>query len=265
MKLALPDAARRRVLLLGRDDLAPDARLREHLERAGTAVSVADGRGYGLMMQDPRIARPPRQVFAQTISWLAATPSGSARSPADRGSYSAPRPRATLELMCGDEAVRETPFRVQVGAERLFGILSEPAAGQRAGATAVLFNAGSVRRIGPNRMWVEIARSWAARGVPTLRIDLSGVGDSDGDEVRFYQTPQFYRDDLADQVRAALDEVAALGVESGLSLVRQALPLRFRSPRRPVLRSLLVVRVRVAGRAGDRRVDDQPLDVRVER
>ncbi len=212
MKLALPDAARRRVLLLGRDDLAPDARLREHLERAGTAVSVADGRGYGLMMQDPRIARPPRQVFAQTISWLAATPSGSARSPADRGSYSAPRPRATLELMCGDEAVRETPFRVQVGAERLFGILSEPAAGQRAGATAVLFNAGSVRRIGPNRMWVEIARSWAARGVPTLRIDLSGVGDSDGDERPYLSTAAYYVPELTERAVAVLDALGSRGL-----------------------------------------------------
>ena len=45
----------------------------------------------------------------------------------------------------------------------------------------MLLNSGAVRRIGPQRMWVEAARRWAALGVPTLRFDVVGVGDSDGD------------------------------------------------------------------------------------
>lgn len=43
---------------------------------------------------------------------------------------------------------------------------------------ALLFNAGVVPRIGPNRLNVRIARSLAAEGIPTLRFDLSGRGDS---------------------------------------------------------------------------------------
>jgi len=47
-----------------------------------------------------------------------------------------------------------------------------------AGVGALLFNAGVVPRIGPNRLNVRIARTLAARGIPSLRFDLSGRGDS---------------------------------------------------------------------------------------
>ena len=43
---------------------------------------------------------------------------------------------------------------------------------------AILFNAGVVPRIGPNRLNVRIARALAQDGIPTLRFDLSGRGDS---------------------------------------------------------------------------------------
>jgi pimeloyl-ACP methyl ester carboxylesterase len=59
----------------------------------------------------------------------------------------------------------------------LMGTLSAPA--QSAGGIgALLFNAGVVPRIGPNRLNVRIARALQARGIPALRFDLSGRGDS---------------------------------------------------------------------------------------
>jgi hypothetical protein len=42
----------------------------------------------------------------------------------------------------------------------------------------LLFNAGVVPRIGPNRLNVRIARALANHGIPALRFDLSGRGDS---------------------------------------------------------------------------------------
>jgi dienelactone hydrolase len=63
----------------------------------------------------------------------------------------------------------------------LVGILTEPAEGQRrAGAPAVVFsNVGLNHRVGPNRIYVELARGLAAAGFVTLRFDLSGFGDSE--------------------------------------------------------------------------------------
>ncbi len=59
----------------------------------------------------------------------------------------------------------------------LVGTLSA-AAPPAGGIAALLFNAGVVPRIGPNRLNVRIARALAARGIPAMRFDLSGRGDS---------------------------------------------------------------------------------------
>ena len=43
----------------------------------------------------------------------------------------------------------------------------------------VLFNAGVVHRIGPYRINVRLARQLALRGIPSIRFDLAGQGDSE--------------------------------------------------------------------------------------
>jgi pimeloyl-ACP methyl ester carboxylesterase len=214
-KLEIPDGAARRVLLLGRDTLAPDRRLTEHFEQSGATVEVADGPGFAKMVTHPQFAERPNAVIAQSIAWLAGdlpvTPRDGA--PAARTAASvASADHADLQI--GEVQIRETPFEFDHDGSVLAGVYTTPISRPIAdGAPCViLLNAGAVRRIGPNRMWVESARRWATWGVASLRLDMVGLGDSDGDEVRFYQTPQFYRDDLADQVRAALDEVAARGM-----------------------------------------------------
>jgi len=60
----------------------------------------------------------------------------------------------------------------------MFGILSQPPAGQAKAVCVVLFNAGIMHRSGPFRLHVRLARRLAALGYPTLRFDLPGVGDS---------------------------------------------------------------------------------------
>jgi pimeloyl-ACP methyl ester carboxylesterase len=46
------------------------------------------------------------------------------------------------------------------------------------GVGVVFFNAGVVHRVGPHRINVKIARALAAMGIPSIRFDLSGLGDS---------------------------------------------------------------------------------------
>lgn len=62
--------------------------------------------------------------------------------------------------------------------QRLMGILTMPREPREGAPHVVLVNAGIVHRVGPNRMYVDIARSMAARGFPVLRFDLAGLGDS---------------------------------------------------------------------------------------
>lgn len=62
---------------------------------------------------------------------------------------------------------------------RLAGVTTEPDDSERSGTTAALFlSAGLVHHVGPNRMYVRLARRLAAHGVPSLRFDFSGIGDS---------------------------------------------------------------------------------------
>ncbi len=108
--------------------------------------------------------------------------------------------------------MRETPISIEQPCGRLWGVLCEPIDGPTAPVAAVLLNAGALRRIGPGRLWVELARDWAARGVPTLRIDLEGLGDSDGDSSPYADTGALYTLALVDQVLAAMDELEARGL-----------------------------------------------------
>jgi hypothetical protein len=62
-------------------------------------------------------------------------------------------------------------------ARHLVGIAGLPAvAGD--GVGVIVLNAGLVNRIGPFRLHVEMTRRLNARGYPTLRFDLSTLGDS---------------------------------------------------------------------------------------
>ena len=77
-----------------------------------------------------------------------------------------------------DALLRERAIRFGSG-ERLVGILTEPADGEGAQRpTAVFITAGMLHRVGPNRLYVNLARRLARLGVPSMRFDLSGIGDS---------------------------------------------------------------------------------------
>jgi alpha-beta hydrolase superfamily lysophospholipase len=227
---ALPTrhARTRRALVLGRDGLRSDERLRELLERAGAAVTVADGPGYGEMTLEPQDARPPTAVFALVGEWLAdaatpATPATAATAAPEPRRTERPAPLAEpepeeaagsseeLELLSGGVQLRERAVYVERPEGRLFGVLTEPV-DSRSELCAVLLNAGPQRHVGPNRMWVEIARRWAARGVPTLRIDLAAIGDSDGDAAALVRVASLYVPEYVEQVRAALTMLGERGL-----------------------------------------------------
>ena len=65
-------------------------------------------------------------------------------------------------------------------ANTLAGVVTEPAPDVAvAGApTAIILNAGIVHRVGPFRLHVWLARRLAEAGFSTLRLDLSGLGES---------------------------------------------------------------------------------------
>lgn len=72
----------------------------------------------------------------------------------------------------------------------LVGIVSLPDGASAFGETAfLLLNAGIVHRVGPNRLYVALARRLAKAGCTVLRFDHAGIGDSGArrDHVPFEQ------------------------------------------------------------------------------
>ena len=64
-------------------------------------------------------------------------------------------------------------------AGHLMGVAGAPSAAAAAGSVGVIvLNAGLVHRVGPFRLHVEMTRRLNACGYPTLRFDLSTLGDS---------------------------------------------------------------------------------------
>jgi dienelactone hydrolase len=216
--VALPGASTRRVLALERDGIAADARLVDHLREAGADLAVAPGPGYAEMSSHPQLATPPREVIETVARWL------DEASAAPRAAAATQRPPAvepaaevaTATIAVGDVTVRETPVTIPTPSGDLRGIITVPLA--RAGdgpehpLCVVLLNPGASRRIGPNRMWVEAARRWAAAGVATLRLDVEAIGDSDGAVAPYADDASLYAPGFVPQVLAAVAFLRERGV-----------------------------------------------------
>jgi exosortase A-associated hydrolase 1 len=72
----------------------------------------------------------------------------------------------------------ETPFAFPCGGDMLVGLLHEPAAPARRGVLIVV--GGPQYRAGSHRQFALIARALADAGIPAMRFDYRGMGDSDG-------------------------------------------------------------------------------------
>lgn len=167
-----------RVLIVERDDVASTSEWLPALERIGADVASVRWSGYAGMMEDPQRTVVPQAIVRGVVGQLQAWQSGGTL----RLVTSRPVGESAMTGQGGDgapTAVREASVSIDAGSSALFGILTSPAAAAPPGAPAVLMlNSGSVHLIGPNRLWVRLARRWAAQGMTVLRIDLSGIGDS---------------------------------------------------------------------------------------
>lgn len=203
----IPTGSLERALLLERDGMGHDAKLEAALAERGVAVTAARGDGWTAMAFHPERYTPPLGVFDRVAAWLADAPTGPGTAP-DR-----PPPTAydTVTLDLEARSVHERAVRIEQPFGHLFGVLGRPVEAPPTDLCAVFLNAGAVRRIGPNRLWVESARHWNARGVPTIRMDLEGIGDADGDPRRWLDVGNYYTPEFGAEVGATLDDLVARG------------------------------------------------------
>lgn len=93
----------------------------------------------------------------------------------------------------------EVPFAFALGDDALIGILHM--AGADAGRGVLMVVGGPQYRVGGHRHYVKVARRLAASGVPVMRYDYRGIGDSTGTFHGF--------ENLDDDIRAGIDVFVA--------------------------------------------------------
>lgn len=88
----------------------------------------------------------------------------------------------------GEDAVRnrpmlepgETIISLELGGRVVFGLMHRPESWTS--RTGVLFlSAGQQNRAGPTRLYVRAARALSQQGILSVRMDMPGVGDSEGE------------------------------------------------------------------------------------
>lgn len=187
-----------RVLVLERDDFGSDSRLPDHLRSVGCAVTTERLPGTAEMLIEPMISKLPERILDRIVEWFTDAPASSPPIPAGRPAAPAPVPSAAVA------GVRETALFF--GPERrLFGILTEPGGPARWRSVVVVLNTGCEHHVGPHRMYVSLARQWAAAGHAVLRFDIGGIGDSTAPA----GSPDYiaYPPHAMDDIRSAVAEV----------------------------------------------------------
>ena len=77
----------------------------------------------------------------------------------------------------------------------LYGVVHDPSSTAKRGVVMV---AAGACRVGPHRQFLLLARHWAAGGIPVMRFDYQGQGDSEG-------AGAFNFDSLMYDIRSAID------------------------------------------------------------
>ena len=168
--------AARHALVVTRDDLAADGALPDRLAALGIACETESLPGWNGMMADHQHTVVPAEALERIVAHVARW-----TGPFD-GAVALPAlGAAQIDVSFTDEAgeatrVEETTCRF--GADgQLFGMLAR-ASRDPSQPAILMFNGGPVHHVGPNRLYVTLARSLAAMGFACLRFDLEGLGDS---------------------------------------------------------------------------------------
>jgi pimeloyl-ACP methyl ester carboxylesterase len=153
------------------DPSAREERIVSGLVAGGARVTRSNTPGYADMMRDdPYKSVVPAALWCEVVDWVLAR-AGSRSVPAALGSL-----RTDTQLL----SAATTPIREEnVRFDGMIGIVSEPAGGTSGELPSILLlNVGANHRVGNGRLYVKLAREWAAQGFRVLRFDRSGIGDS---------------------------------------------------------------------------------------
>lgn len=130
-----------------------------------TSHSLAD---LEELFLEPHRSKIPDSAWQLVADWISALPAGTLH----------PSRPAPQELEGHWLGMTESPASLATRAGRLSAIVTRCDGVERSGRAVIFLNAGAIRRIGPGRFHVQMARELARQGDVSVRLDLSGLGDS---------------------------------------------------------------------------------------
>jgi dienelactone hydrolase len=189
-------------LIIDRDDFPAAKQWAAALESAGAAIEYQALPGFSEMVTTPHAATVPLAMTAAVTKWLQGLEEGNRAPRTTPLEVKLPDDvRMEIEEGNGVDLVERAMF---LDADRtLFAILTERADGAQSANGVVMLNGGATHHIGPNRMYVELSRRWAAMGYAVMRVDLAGLGDSDPHSGQAWN--QVYPPDAVNDIGAAID------------------------------------------------------------
>ncbi len=191
------------VLLVTRDDVPADEKVAGAFEALGAKTTVQALPGFGAMMVAPHKSVFPEVVCQTMLDWLDVPRTSAA--PDGRRAIATSTAQKRGPVASG---VHEETLRFGEGGA-FFGVLTEPAVRDPRKPLIVFSNTAGNYRVGPNRMYVDTARKLATLGFSSVRIDVSGIGDSAIWKDEALNHP--YGDRLVDDVRALIRQLRSEG------------------------------------------------------
>ena len=195
--MSLSRAPAKRALVLDTANVETDSPLCAKLRELGGTVTHRHMPGNKFLITSPHQSEVPLAAISAITGWLSEECPFVEFGSASKATAARPEPLALTSL-------RERAVFFG-GNRKLFGILAvpPPSTARPDLPPVILLNAGTVHRVGSHRLYVPMARRWAALGFHVLRVDLSGIGDSPVPEGHA-ENLTYPRDGLED-VRAAMD------------------------------------------------------------
>jgi len=212
-QLALPSV--QEVLIVDRKELPGAKAWADALTQSGVKAKYQPQPGFvRMMMTAPHFSVIPQAMIAATRDWLRCLTPSSPQPSNEPNLERAPRREyrdaqgdsTVLRLPCEPDAPGATLTETVMFLSkepRMFAIVTEPRDGEPRRRGVILVNAGATHHVGPNRMYVTLARRWARRGYVVVRMDLAGLGDSDTRRDR--PDGEVYPPAALDDIRVAVD------------------------------------------------------------
>jgi pimeloyl-ACP methyl ester carboxylesterase len=173
----------------------------------GAEVELRPFAEYTDLMIESIYSRDPHEAFDHLVLWV--------QTGMPERRFAARVEPLPAKILSGD--ARETPQRidgVDGSPEReLFGVLCEPVSGTRRGPLVLIVNTGANYHVGDGRLAVVFARRLAAQGIASVRLDVSGIGETPSANWVDSKTP-LYSGRAIEDVSHAAGWLAARGYPS---------------------------------------------------